>query len=127
MKDADSSNFVGNAAKAIVHDADLMEVVNALKEAGAEAISINDERIVNSTSIICSGNIIQIDGEKVGSPYEIKAIGLIERLNGALTMPGGYLSIMEDEGVQVKVVENENVVIPKYDGMYHFQYAENVE
>ena len=77
LKDADSSNFVGNAAKAIVHDADLMEVVNALKEAGAEAISINGERIVNTTSIICSGNIIQIDGEKVGSPYEIKAIGLI--------------------------------------------------
>ena len=42
-------------------------------------------------------------------------------------MPGGYLSLMENEGVQVKVVENENVVIPKYDGMYHFQYAENVE
>lgn len=110
-----------------MHDADLMEVVNALKEAGAEAISINGERIVNTTSIICSGNIIQIDGEKVGSPYEIKAIGLVERLNGALTMPGGYLSLMENEGVQVKVVENENIVIPKYDGMYHFQYAENVE
>lgn len=73
------------------------------------------------------GNITKVNGEKVGSPFEIKAIGLTEKLNGALTMPGGYLELLKDDGVQVKVEEAENIVIPKYNGVYNFQYAENVE
>lgn len=127
VNDADSSTFIGSSAKAVIHDADLMEIVNALKEAGAEAISINNQRIVNSTSIICSGNVTQINGEKIGVPFEIKAIGLIEKLNGALTMPNGYLDLMKRDGVQVKVEKSNEIVIPKYEGVYNFQYAENVE
>jgi uncharacterized protein YlxW (UPF0749 family) len=127
LKDATASTVVGNATDYIVHDGDLLEVVNALKNAGAEAISINEQRIVNTTAITCAGNIIKINGEKVGSPFKIKAIGLTEKLNGALTMPGGYLELLEDDGVQVKVEESEDIVIPKYDGIYNFQYAENVE
>lgn len=73
------------------------------------------------------GNITKVNGEKVGSPFEIKAIGLTEKLNGALTMPGGYLELLKDDGVQVKVEESDDIVIPKYNGVYNFQYAENVE
>lgn len=74
------------------------------------------------------GNIIKINEKKEGSPFKIKAIGLIEKLKGALTMPGGYLDKLEKEyGIQVEVKESNNIVIPKYDGIYHFQYAENVE
>lgn len=73
------------------------------------------------------GNIIKVNGEKIGSPFEIKAIGLTEKLNGALTMPGGYLELLENDGVQVKVEEATNIVIPKYNGVYNFQYAENLE
>ena len=92
-----------------------------------EALSINDQRIVPTTGISCGGNIIDINGEKVGVPFVIKAIGLTEKLNGALTMPGGYLELLENDGVQVKVEETSNIVIPKYNGIYNFQYAENVE
>ena len=126
LKDANSSKVVGNANDYIVHDGDLLEVVNALKNAGAEAISINGQRIINNTAITCAGNITKINGEKVGSPFEIKAIGLTEKLNGALTMPGGYLELLEDDGVQVEVKEAQNIVIPKYNGIYNFEYAENV-
>lgn len=111
----------------VVHDADLMEVVNALKESGAEAISINGQRVVDSTAITCLGNVIQVGGEKVGVPFEIKAIGLTERLYGGLTMPGGYLDKMEKAGIQVKVEKSDNIVIPKYNGVSQFEYAENVE
>ena len=127
LKDANTSTVIGNATDYIVHDGDLLEVVNALKNAGAEAISINGERIVNTTAITCAGNITKVNGEKVGSPFEIKAIGLTEKLNGALTMPGGYLELLENDGVQVKVEEVKNVTIPKYDGIYNFEYAGNVE
>lgn len=127
LKDANSSSVMGNATDYIVHDGDLLEVVNALKNAGAEAISINDQRIVNTTAITCAGNIIKVNGEKQGSPFVIRAIGLTEKLNGALTMPGGYLELLEDDGVQVKIEEESNITIPKYNGIYKFQYAENVE
>ena len=127
LKDANVANVKGNATDYIVHDGDLLEVVNALKNAGAEAISINEQRIVNSTAITCAGNIIKVNGEKLGSPFVIKAIGLTEKLKGALTMPGGYLEVLEKDGVQVKVEEANSIEIPKYNGVYNFQYAENVE
>lgn len=129
LKDADSSNVKGNATNYIVHDGDLIEVVNALKNAGAEAISINGQRIVNTTAITCAGNIIKVNGEKIGSPYIINAIGSTSRLYGALTMPGGYLEILEYDGVQVSVeqVEKNTIIVQKYDGTYKFEYASNVE
>lgn len=54
LKDANSSTVSGNATDYIVHDGDLLEVVNALKNAGAEAISINEQRITNATAITCA-------------------------------------------------------------------------
>ena len=63
------------ATDVIVHNSDLLQVVNDLKNAGAEAISINGERIVQTSSITCEGIIIKINNKKLGSPYVIKAIG----------------------------------------------------
>ena len=64
-----------NYSDLLVHDKDILKIVNELKNAGAEAISINEQRIVLNSSIICGGNIININGEKIGSPFVIKAIG----------------------------------------------------
>ena len=58
----------------IVHMPDILGVINELKNAGAEAISINDQRVVSTTSLTCEGNIININGEKISSPFVIKAI-----------------------------------------------------
>ncbi len=127
LKDANKTVVSIDPNASVVHDGDLLEVVNALKEAGAEAISINGQRITGNTAITCVGNVIQINGEKIGVPFEIKAIGLMERLYGGLTMPYGYLDLMEGAGIQVKVEKSDRIVIPKYDGIYPFQYAENVE
>ena len=125
LKDGDSTTIKGAATNYIVHDGDLLEVVNALKNCGAEAISINDQRIVSTTAISCVGNVITINGEKVGVPYVIKAIGLPSKLYGSITMPGGYISLLEKDGVQVDVeqVEKESIIIPKYNGIYKFENA----
>lgn len=64
-----------NISDYLIHDRDLLRIVNELKNAGAEAISINDERIVSTTSITCDGNVILINGKKISSPFTIKAIG----------------------------------------------------
>ena len=109
----------------MVHAGDLVEVVNALKNAGAEAISINGQRITNFTSIYCAGNVVVVNGEKISSPIEIKAIGSPELLYGSLTIPGGYLELMEETGVMVDVKKTENITIKKYDGIINTKYMKN--
>ena len=129
VSDAEPSSINGDVYFSIVHDADLLELVNALKNAGAEAISINGERITNATAITCIGNVIKINGERIGAPYEIKAIGLTSKLYGSLTMPGGYVGLLKRDGVQVEIeqIEKETIIIPKYDGVYKFEYATEIE
>lgn len=111
----------------LVHYSDLIEVINALKNAGAEAISVNDQRITNSTAISCIGNVIKINNEKVGVPFVINAIGSPEKLYGALTMLGGYIDKLKDEGVIVTVDKQQSITIPKYTGIYKFEYARYAE
>ena len=106
----------------LVHEEDLLYIINELFNCGADAVSINDERIVSTTSILCDGNIIRINGKMIGVPVTIKAIGYPERLDGALTRPGGYLDVMANDGVVVTVERSEYISIPKYDGVYSYEY-----
>ena len=80
--DAISTKEGNDMSKAIIHDEDLREMVNELKNSGAEAISINGQRIVSTTAITCSGAVITINDVKINSPFEIRAIGKISNLNG---------------------------------------------
>jgi len=111
----------------LVHYSDLIEVINSLKNAGAEAISVNDQRITNTTAISCVGNVIKINNEKVGVPFVINAIGSPEKLYGALTMLGGYIDKLKDDGVVVTVEKQTSITIPKYTGIYNFEYASKVD
>lgn len=115
-----------NPSQLIVHDLDVLSVVNELINAGAEAISINDQRWVLTTAISCRGNTIDINGERIGAPFVIKAIGLPEYLAG-LERVGGYLEYMKQDGVSVNLEKSNSVTIPKYSGVIKFQYLKNVE
>ena len=119
------SALVGDLNDLLVHDMDVLSVINELKNAGAEAISINDQRVIPTSSIVCGGNIITINGERVGAPFEIKAIGLPEQL-AALSRPGGYLSILSDYGIVTDLKKEESITIPKYSGVIKFEYAKTI-
>ena len=112
----DSLSFL-NPSDVIVHNGDLIEVVNALKNAGAEAISVNGQRIVSSTSISCEGTVININGEKIGSPFTIKAIGNSLLLYSALVRAGWFVERLNSTGIQTVVKQSENIEIPKYTGV----------
>lgn len=115
-----------NASDLVVHDVDVLSVINELKNAGAEAISINNQRLVPTSSIVCGGNIIEINGEKVGAPFEIKAIGLPEQL-AALSRPGGYLELLKGATVGVDLKKSNSITIPKYTGVIMYKYAQNLK
>lgn len=113
--------ILDNINNYLIHDKDLLMLVNELKNAGAEAISINGERIINTTSITCDGNVILINGNKISSPFEIKAIGSQEALLGALQRPGGYLEQeLEDYGLVMSIEKQDNIIIYKYSGIINY-------
>lgn len=126
LKDSQSTNLSSlvDYSSLLVHYGDIINVINELKNAGAEAISVNNQRIVTTTSITCDGNVVRINGEKIGAPFEIKAIGLPEQLS-ALSRPGGYLSYMELDGVVTELKKSNNITIPKYTGVIDYKYAQN--
>lgn len=127
VQDGDPSTVKGLVSNYLVHDGDLINIVSLLRNAGAEAISINDERIVSNTAITCAGNIVIINGKKVGSPFVINAIGLTEKLYGAVTITDKLLKNMDLQGVNVSIVKKDKLRIKKYNGVYAFNYAKNID
>lgn len=119
------NNYLGNISDLLVHDGDLMHVVNELFNADAEAISINGQRIVGTTSIECDGNVIKVNGFKIGAPFEILAIGYPEYLAG-IGRIGGYLERLESRGIIVSLTKQNTVTVPKYTGTFKFTYATNM-
>lgn len=108
-------------------DADeIMIIVNYLKNAGAEAISINDQRVVSTTYFAyINSSFIQINGERVTSPYTIKAIGDPDYLKSSLVGTGGYAEKIETWGQEIEIEEKKNITISKYDGELETKYIED--
>lgn len=92
----------------IVHDADILMVINELKRCRAEAIAVNGHRVTPNTSITCSGYTVRIDGQVYARPFEITAIGDSKRMSNALLGPEGYGTSLKNWGVQfsLEVVED---------------------
>ena len=99
--------------KDLIHQEDLIILVDELKNAGSQAISINDQRIINSTYIYCDGGVILIDGEKIGNPFTIKAIGNKETIYGSLMRNKGYIETLKNDGIEINVEKNDEVNIYK--------------
>ena len=110
----------------IIHNTDILEVVNELKIAGAEAIEVNGQRILDNTVIACDGNVIVINGEKVSSPFIINAIGFPERL-AALNSEDGYLKRLEQYGIKSTFKPENEIVIVKSIRRNGFKYAKTIK
>lgn len=129
LKDSESATnsnigIIQDIRSYLVHDANLREIVRILKNSNAEAISINDQRIIGTTAIICSGNIIRVNDEKIGSPFTIKAIGLPELMYGNLEKT---IKKLNKSGIIVEIEKNQNIEINKYNGTIKQEYAKSTE
>lgn len=113
----------------VIEAKDLIELVNELKLAGAEAISINEKRIVNMTDIVdIVEKIILINVERTSSPYVIKAIGDPKYLESALnTKIIGFMDQMAVEGKTTKLERQNNIKISPYNKTIEVQYMKNKE
>lgn len=101
----------------------LLNLVNELKYAGGEAIAINGIRIVNMTDIVDVNYIVQIEGQKLSSPYIIKCIGEQNFLSSTLNSKDGYIQTYTDSGINVKMELQNNIKIDKYNGNLDIKYS----
>lgn len=122
LEDATTTDNNLNASLQIIHYDDLQWVINELKNAGAEAIEVNGQRIINTTAITCEGNIIKVNGERIGSPFTIKAIGSQSLLYGALERAGSWLDEIRNAGNTAEVKKLDNITIVKYSGIIDSEY-----
>jgi uncharacterized protein YlxW (UPF0749 family) len=119
-----SDTFISNY---IIHDADIQRVVDELRVSGAEAFSVNDQRIVSTTAIRCVGPAIQVNGIPLTPPYVINAIGDQSTLDGAFDLPGGIAETLRDtDPTMITVQKAPNLVLPGYDGTMTFRYCKPV-
>jgi uncharacterized protein YlxW (UPF0749 family) len=81
----------------IIHDYDVRNVVNELWAAGAEAIEINGNRLVGTSSIRCVGPTVLVDHRAVASPINIRVIGDSDAMEGGLNLPGGVLDTLRQQ------------------------------
>ncbi len=130
IKDGNGQNVGGivtDNGYGIVHDTLILTILNELRAAGAEALSVNDERILATSEIRCAGPTVSINNTKLAAPFEVKAIGNPDTLENALRMPGGAIAQTTFYGVDVTIKRSNNLLIKKYAGATTFKYVQAVE
>jgi len=100
-----------------------LQILNELNSAGAEAISINEQRIVNTTEVRLAGSHINVNTIPLSSPFIIKVIGNSTTLEGAINQRFGVVSSIRDKGYYVEVKEIDNLELPAYNGSVNFKYS----
>jgi len=108
----------------IIHDEDVLRVVNELQAAGAEAISINGQRVTGRTEIRCTGPVVTINGVRTAPPLNIVAIGNPDELERAITMKGGIAESLRFWGIQITVKKESLVRVPAYTARLRLDYAQ---
>jgi uncharacterized protein YlxW (UPF0749 family) len=89
----------------------LLDAVQELRAAGAEAIEVNGVRVVTSTFLSDSGKSVSVDGNKITQPYRFKVIGKPQDLEPALNIPGGVVQTLEKEQAAVTVERSTKIVV----------------
>ncbi len=94
---------------------DLRDIVNEIKNAGAEAIEINNQRIVGTTAIEMVKNKIEINDTEVSENFIIKAIGDSNLMYSGLIRPGGTIENIRESGVSIEINSENTIKINKYN------------
>ncbi|WP_243139869.1 DUF881 domain-containing protein [Romboutsia faecis] len=100
----------------LVHDIDILRILNDLKKAGAKGITINGERVIPTSEIKCSGATITVNKTTYGQPFIIKAIGNTESLMASINAPESYANLLRSVyGIYINIEENEEITLNFYE------------
>jgi len=111
----------------LIKDEDILKIFNELRAAGAEAIAINNQRIIASSEVRTAGPYLSVNNMNLAAPFEIKVIGNPATLETALKMRGGVIETLQFWGIQIAVKQTSAVEIPAFKGTFRFRYAQPVQ
>lgn len=103
----------------------LLDAIQELRAAGAEAIEVNDVRVVTSTHFTDDDGDIRIDGRKVSAPYRFEVIGKPQDIEPALNIPGGVVQTLEKEQATVSITRSEKIVVDALRSEKRPDYAQS--
>lgn len=106
----------------IVHDKNLLYLVNELKLAKARGIAINNQRLVPGSDIRCVGTVIMINSTRVAPPFEIAAVGNPKRLAEAIENGREY-RYLKEKGFPIKIEASDNVTLPAFAGGFYLKHV----
>lgn len=111
----------------LLHEEDLLKVINELRSGGAEAISINGQRLLATSEIRCAGTTILVNTKKVVPPLVILATGDPAALQSSLEIKGGIVETMRIWGLIVDVKRRPDITVPAFSGSVRLEYTKPVQ
>ena len=128
LDDARATTTPGaNVDKAICHSTDLTDIVNVAWRGGAQAIAINGERVVGSTSVYCVGSTIMVNGTLMSPPFAVLVIGSQNDLLSAYDDPrelGDIKQRRDVYGLGFRVTRSSAIAVPPYGGALNVRYGQ---
>ena len=122
------SDLDGDNAVLIYRYDYLVRIINFLNSGGAEAISVNGQRIINNSEIVLSGNSLRINSVPVAPPITISAIGNPDTLKSSIDwMYGVVWEMREHLNIQVDIKKFDEITIERYNEVIKFKHLKNVE
>lgn len=123
-KDDDPNNYV-------IHDYDVRIAVNSLWAGGAEAISVNGQRLISTSSVRCAGSTILVNANRLVSPYIIKAVGnparMLEAINSDKNSKRLFNEVKTFYGLTADIKQSNYVTIRGYSGGLLVENAEVIQ
>jgi uncharacterized protein YlxW (UPF0749 family) len=113
--------------KSICHATDLTDIINIAWKGGAEAIAVNEERVVSSSSVYCVGSTIMVNGTLMSPPFNIAVIGPQNAILGAFDDPNQLQDIKQRRdvyGLGFRVTRASAIHVPAYSGALNVRYAQ---
>lgn len=105
-----------------IHDDDMINVINDLRLAGAEAMSINNQRVIYNTEVYCSGQFLRINKVKLPGPFYINVLGDPEKLESYLLSEDSYVTSLINRGIDIEITKSNEIIMPSYIGKISPKY-----
>lgn len=113
LKDGEYDPTSVNPNDYIVHESHVFKVLNELKISGAQAITINGQRLMANSYIQCNGPVITIDGKQHPAPFVIEAVGDSDTLSASLNLKGGVINQLLNDNIVVTLEGNQKLMMSK--------------
>lgn len=103
-----------------LHDNDMIQVINELKLAGAQAISINNQRVLPNSEVMCGWAFLRINGVKTPGPFTVNVIGNPDILISILDRSDSYIRTLKNREISVDIKRKNDMVIAGYTGELNY-------